>query len=737
MDNNRISNIPRLGPRVPVHPEAIGRMESIMNIAVPDRVVEPRADSTSTSAATGSCGANPCEKPTSSATFTLPIILGIVIPVVGALICFVILHRRHVRKQREEDANDRHASMDFGLGNVPQPGRPKRGPPAGMDFGDEKPIGRSGRQMSMDMGMQSPYLLPPELQNSRESLHSLSRTIHEQEDPYRPVKEYYPGDGVSMRSQSKQGSSIYTGSSAAPSRLQELGTSDLLSNAGQMPRSTPPSAAYPPRQNSLPQSNASMSPIDQRSSNSFAPPPYPVEPAQAHIPASPADVQRKGLPTSPHPGQGLGAPIVPDNRESYASNNDPAGLRKSNNYLGMMIDARDPSPASAPQELESTPRKPLPAPLNTLPANPRPARKDSMPAQPQAQVAIVENASEYGDGFQVTPPSPGRDNADVMRGQRYSMDVPPEQFAQAGLGAPGFDAKRLSMGFRPLPPNAVTESDDPEIRANRIRSFYKEYFDDSKPAPQGQYYEDYDENYMGDATYYDPDSNAFVMPYAEPITRRAMTPPPRGPPRFQGQGQPRGRQGSMGAMSAGGMRGPPPGPRAYSSASGRMGPPGGPKRPLPPPAPLNTLPTPSKLRDDNFAFMGAIDFAPPSTYRDRVAGRSESPLGERRPYSPMVPAFAPVVSAFDELAPIPSPHLLRKSGTFTSLDFAPPKKFRDPENMSDAGSIRSNRSGISTTQLSAIRSGAYRISRIPQDVVFTKDDLATTLKPQWGMRAGS
>jgi hypothetical protein len=81
--------------------------------------------------------------------------------------------------------------------------------------------------------------------------------------------------------------------------------------------------------------------------------------------------------------------------------------------------------------------------------------------------------------------------------------------------------------------------------------------------------------------------------------------------------------------------------------------------------------------------------------------------------------------------------MLRKSGTFTSLDFAPPKKFRDPENMSDAGSIRSNRSGISTVQLGAIRNGAYRVSRIPQDVVFTKEDLATTLKPQWGMRPGS
>jgi len=80
--------------------------------------------------------------------------------------------------------------------------------------------------------------------------------------------------------------------------------------------------------------------------------------------------------------------------------------------------------------------------------------------------------------------------------------------------------------------------------------------------------------------------------------------------------------------------------------------------------------------------------------------------------------------------------LLRKSGTFTGLDFAPPKKFRDPDSMSDAGSIRSNRSGISSRQLGAIRNGAGRVSRLPEDMVFTKDDLATTLKPQWGMRPG-
>jgi len=324
------------------------------------------------------------------------------------------------------------------------------------------------------------------------------------------------------------------------------------------------------------------------------------------------------------------------------------------------------------------------------------------------------------------------------------MDVPPEEFANAGLGAPGFDPRRLSMGFRPLPPNEAIESDDPEVRANRIRSFYKEYFDESKPAPHGQYYEDYDENYLEDAAYFDPESNNFVMPYAEPVTRRAMTPPPRGP-RFQGP--PRALHGSMGGMStmsAGGMGrrqmyppGPyPPGPRAYSSASARTGA-SGPRRPIAPPMDLTSLPTPSKLRDDSFAIMNATDFAPPRTYRDRVAGRSESPLGERRPYSPAVPSYKPLVSAFDELAPIPSPHLLRKSGTFTSLDFAPPKKFRDPDSMSDAGSIRSNRSGVSARQLGAIRNGAYRVSRLPQDMVSTRDDMAVSLKPQWGMRTGS
>ncbi len=54
--------------------------------------------------------------------------------------------------------------------------------------------------------------------------------------------------------------------------------------------------------------------------------------------------------------------------------------------------------------------------------------------------------------------------------------------------------------------------------------------------------------------------------------------------------------------------------------------------------------------------------------------------------------------------------------------------------MSDAGSIRSNRSGLSSKNAVALRNGAGRVSRLPGDTVFTQADSLDTLKPQWGMR---
>jgi hypothetical protein len=80
-------------------------------------------------------------------------------------------------------------------------------------------------------------------------------------------------------------------------------------------------------------------------------------------------------------------------------------------------------------------------------------------------------------------------------------------------------------------------------------------------------------------------------------------------------------------------------------------------------------------------------------------------------------------------------HLLRKSGTFTGLDFAPPRKFGDSsDSRSETGSIRSNRSGISAVQLGAIRSGAGRVSRLPGDTIFSQAQMQQKLKPSWNMR---
>lgn len=82
-------------------------------------------------------------------------------------------------------------------------------------------------------------------------------------------------------------------------------------------------------------------------------------------------------------------------------------------------------------------------------------------------------------------------------------------------------------------------------------------------------------------------------------------------------------------------------------------------------------------------------------------------------------------------------HVLRKSSTFTGLDFAPPPKIGGAaDNSSDAGSIHSNRSGaMSSAALSAIRSGAGRVDHLPEDAqVYTANAVNDKLKPSWSMR---
>ena len=624
------------------------------------------------------------------------------IPVVVAIIIFLFLHRRHVKKLRAEDANDKHESLDFGIepSMTAAAGRGKnrnRAPEMTVtDYSTEKAIRRGrGRGLSMDTG--SPYVLPPGLQSSRESLHSLSR-LQRGDDRYRPATTLFGTETPANRSNvsSKKvddDSSSYTGSSGRGYRQGGM-RNNLLRNAQRMSRSVPPVQ----RDISMPGAKI----------------------PHIQVPEKIMEIPRKSV--SPQPGKpGLTVTTLPESRDSYMS--DAAGIRRSNNYLGAFIHSRDTSvdlqtkaqsppqlapqtkalspPPLAPVSLPSSPppiyspgpsRGTTPPAPSTLAEVSRPPRLQSLQAPvPPLEPNFLDKASDYGDDFKITPPSPvleaeGQHSELPQPAQRLQFYEPlprseplqsseppqPSEFQQRFQDAPmlaadgqthghlevndlGYDARRLSMGVRPLPPD--DPSDNPEQRANRIRSFYKEYFDESKRVPaqaSGGYYEDYSQEYLGDAPVFDAVAGQYVVgiaqPYAEPVNRRAMTPPPRAPPMFQG-----GRRHQAATSSTSSPRFKSPGPRAYSSASAPFGPPGRgpPRKTKPPPAPLRMLPTPHLLQEDSFALP--MDFAPPTSYRDRQAGTPTSPRGGMLPYSPSLPAHMPLVSSFQDLAVMPSP----------------------------------------------------------------------------------
>ncbi|KAK4101464.1 hypothetical protein N658DRAFT_425801 [Parathielavia hyrcaniae] len=794
-----------MGSRIPLvrARDTADTVTPTVGFRVPSRIVVARAATTSACA-----NDNECEKPVGGSSTTLAIVLGVCVPIAVAFSILFYLHRRNVKRQRLEDLNDPHKSLDFGL-----EGGAAKGSRKSLISREKDSQSRFNRQqMSMDMNLSSPYLLPPEIQQSRESLNSLAKTLHQNEDPYRPVNNYAGSEVGSIRSfpRGHEAASLYSRRSSSRADVPP-------------PMRSPGPYGSPARQDSR-----SKSPI------------YPPEPS--HMKPEPPMPELDATPASPAPaGQlppiGIAVSELPQDQDgslaiqtvqqppAVARRSMPSPSQPSPADSGVVVDYADvgdpfDKPAVQPVEAPTEPvtvglgfspyAEPQRASIQTTSsyADSRPTSLAPNTAQPGSATAPIieepEPLNYYDFDFADMPemprdqrsPSPaagaGHLEVDGPRGrdmQRTSQLFEQQNAArQSGLGVPQQDNRRLSVGFRPLPPDEIMESEDPEYRANRIRSFYKEYFDDGRPEdrppmpsmpqhhqyqqhqyPQHQhhqsntsYYEDYDANYAADAPYFDPASNSFVMPYAQPVSRRAMTPPPSGQ-RFPGpRGPPRAFHGSQAGMRfPPNMRGPPrPGSsvsnqlgqpsRPGSSASGPYGRPragsamsgsrsgsrfGGPRKHMPPPTDLLTLPTPSKLKDDSFALLGAGDFAPPETFAERARGRSQSPVGERRPYQMKVPAHSPLVNAYDELAALPSPHLLRKSSTFTGLDFAPPRKFAaESDSRSDAGSIRSNRSGLSAVHAQAIRSGAGRVSRLPGDQVFTQAAMNKTLKPQWSMR---
>lgn len=595
---------------------------------------ETQPATTSSALPTKSCGPNDtspvCQRPVSSSNYIAPIVLGIAIPLTVALVILLVLHRRHVRKLRSEDANDRHKSLDFGLGDVSSY-RDKRGKQGKkgkaipeMSLSEtEKTLGRS-RGMSMDMDAANPYLLPPELQQSRESLHSLSRAMNNGDDKYRPATTFVPNNRAPSRegSTSRGGddSSSYTASTRFVFGEKEVESNQsLLRHAQRMSRSVPPIQ-------SISVTSASSTPISQDPEQSNK--------CQVRL-TSPAALNESLAPLSS--GQ---------DRDSYLSDTSKdshnAHLRKSNDYLGAFI--RNGEPSTVGTQAYEEKQSATSPPLQDQSSDKLPTGGNATPPElsPDAEPLSFEfpDSEDPVPIISVEVPNPeSRIHEALLRTGREERGE--DQYQQDF----DYDVRRLTMGVRPLPPDDPTEN--PEQRAIRIRSFYKEYFDDAKPGPVYTQ-QDYETGLEG-AGYGHSFHNESIghlvnrgAPYAQPLARRAMTPPPRGPSSLQGAGG-----GRYTASSSGGHF-VQAGPRAYSSSSGRMPL----TKKLPPPAPLQILPTPHLLKDDSII---PIDFAPPSSFRERRAGTPDGTKGGLRPYSPILPAHLPLASSFDDLSVMPSP----------------------------------------------------------------------------------
>lgn len=686
--------------------------------------------------------------------------------------------------------------MDFGMDLQFGPKNKKaRKLPNGLGQLDVPPQ-KHTRGLSLE-DPNSPYFFPAGGRNSVESLASLGRSIRH--DPHHAGK----GDDMSIRSPSpftRRG----TNSTAAPSMFDT--SSGLLVHAQSNPRSMPPRGQSLPTPPELPQiqepekamlaakDNAPLAskgglgvPVTEQSRESYV--------AQEGFRKSNnylgQFIHSRDPSVDPFADKEMKVDDSPkvDSTTSTLLGSDSSGKNSGTDYFK---NAETVAPGIAVSPPGATHSGPGDRPEQHQVNDKFQSIQGSIHGHnPNTQSYLSDNSNygNYGNTeFMVTPASPPRNSEQSLatdprhsdyRTSTYSRDsnsnlhngAPPrgqslnapmpeihEQHddhynnghLDEGLRDLDFDVNRLSVFMRPLPADEPEEN--PEQRANRIRSFYKEYFDESKqgqaqgPPPQqhhypqqggADYYEDYDSEYLNNGyTIYDEQQKGFIVggaPFAQPITRRAMTPPPRAPPRnFRARSGsnapgPRFHPGSRAGSSMSGYMTPP---RAGSSMSGFRGRPPV-KKALPPPDPLMSLKTPALLKEDS-ALYAAYDLAPPPSFRQRQNGmRPDSPLGTERPYSPSVRSHTPIQSSFEELTPMPSPHLLRKSGTFTALDFAPVPRIRGVDTGSDAASIRSAGSGMSAAQAYAIRAGAHRLSRLPRGLAGTKDDIMSELKPRW------
>lgn len=539
-----------------------------------------------------------CERPSDSTKNTvIPVVLGIVIPLGAAIIIMLILHRRHVKKLAQEDRSDRYKSYDFGLDDVVV-SADQHGAGPGMIQKEKSPGHQHG--ISLDLNIDT-HLPPPSVLGPPGTTSTLSLSPSIDSISRSGTPRFGEFDNPFERGHNPFDDK-YAESSAASQRSRSPGIPNGLQQ---------PPNAYIPGANR----------------------------GDAPNPIQRTDSGRALTPTA------YNIPEIVEPGQAFSSLDDfelPKNLQSAQNSQNTPSVPRISLPAGLEDEVSDYDRN---STQTIAKAN------AEAHAEEAKQGTTLDKELGFGD-FGLESSNKRNTNG------RMSFVMPPEGYQ--------LDQRRLtSAGIRPLPPDDPSES--PDQRASRIRSFYKEYFD-----PKNKDASNTKSMYFGDLEDAPVDSvygvenippmptmptQAPNAPFADPIPRRAMTPPPRMPSEAFAPPQ-AFRDGWDSRPSSRGSNIKSPSIRVQSSVSNRFGPTPPPPRQQkrrPPPEPLQKIPTPHAMKDDALITLNPIDLAPAMLTKAQREGRPETPQGGRIPYLPQLPAHVPLVSSYDDLAVMPSP----------------------------------------------------------------------------------
>jgi hypothetical protein len=594
------------------------------------------------------------------------------IPIFVACVVLFFIHRAHLKRVRREEKNDKDFDMDAGVGELPGPA-----PGSGnSDLGsiEKQDPYRDGRAASLrDMDLQPPppalpYLVP-KANVSRESLHSLSDP---RDNPY---------------------AAIYTSAPPSPTVGAFSPFSDQASISGRSGRSL----------------LAPSMPHDQSLNLALKPPsraPSPLAIADYHQPQQSRD---ESPPNATGPSRVQSFDVPPPS---------PAKLQ-----------SRSPLRERQVQEAEVSQENPF-SPESTNPAE--------VSDVPQNRIADPKTYTEHpANTFAATyPESTGEHAATPINNAEGQADSTQTSREISAYGS-DFDERRPNSRIEGETFHTQTshtyhdtefrvEGEADEDRAKRIQSVYKEYWNDSQYYDGSEDWEALQQNNQNGAAYEPrppmPPKN--IKPaWRDSAQDYYETQDWQHDNRGYGyehydQTQPRHHFG-LGIDSQ--WDSPPPRPSHYSRPSTSYSTSSVPSRtrtPSKPLEPLQDLPT-TRYKLDELA--SPISFSKPRRFVG--TGGRDSPA---RPASP-----AQVLSSsWSNLAELPVPHRLRRSGSFSSLDFAPVRKFAPSEvDAGDTGSIRSF--ARTEANLMAVSAGAGRVDRLPHDLVpMGKSGAMTNLRPQ-------